>query len=600
MPADPDLESDPQRLHDKYLLERDKRLRPEGKAQYIPVDDEFADFGDDPHVEPGFQRAPISEDVEVALIGGGHAGLLAGHALRDAGIDDFRIIEKAGDFGGTWYWNRYPNCRCDVESYIYLPLVEQFGEMPTEKYVRSSEILAHAQRVARQLDLYPQTLFQTAVSELIWDEEVERWIIGTDRGDTIRAKFVTLGSGPLNRPKLPGIPGIETFKGKAFHTSRWDYEYTLGDETGDLAGLKDKRVAIIGTGATAVQAITALGESCGHLYVVQRTPAAVEARNNRPTDPGWWDNMQHPGWWERRARNFDGFSVGEVQNKDLVADGWTTSWAKFSEASRATAAETEASPVSIEQRVDYEKMGAIRAHIDLVVQDPDTAEALKPYYNWFCKRPLFHDGYYETFNRPNVTLIDTQGKSLDLITENSIIYDGQAYEVDCIIYASGFEAAAPSNRSGGFTLVGKGGKTIEKHWDSGMRTLHGMFVHGFPNLGIIHGIKQAATTWNGTYILTKHTQHFVDLVRRCREQNVSSFEATAKAEDAWFAELADKATADLEFLAECTPGYINNEGQDLSEAIYSSTYGPGVFEYLKVLERWREADLQNDLELTYD
>jgi len=594
-----DLESDAQRLHDKYIAERDKRLRPEGNAQYIAIDDEFTRFEADPHVQPGFSREPVHEEVDVALIGGGHAGLLAGHALREAGIDNFRIIEKAGDFGGTWYWNRYPNCRCDVESYIYLPLVERYGEMPTEKYVRSSEILAHAQHVARELDLYPKALFQTGVTEVIWDGDAERWVIGTDRGDTIRAKFVTLGSGPLNRPKLPGIPGIETFKGKAFHTSRWDYSYTGGDETGNLSGLKDKRVAIIGTGATAVQAITALGESAGHLYVVQRTPAAVEERNNRPTDPEWWGTWRHPGWWERRARNFDGFSVGDPQDEDLVADGWTTSWAKFSEASRPTGDQLADSTISIKQRVDYEKMGAIRARIDQIVQSPDTAEALKPYYNWFCKRPLFHDGYYETFNRPNVTLIDTQGKSLDLITENSIVYDGKSYEVDCIIYASGFEAAAPSNRSGGFSLIGKNGVTIEKHWENGMRTLHGMFVHGFPNMGIIHGIKQAATTWNGTYILTKHTQHFVELVRRCLEQGVSSFEATTAAEEAWRAELSEKATADLEFLAECTPGYINNEGQNLDEAIYSSTYGPGVFEYLKVLERWREADIQSDLKLTY-
>lgn len=599
MSAVGDLESDPERLRGKYLAERDKRLRPEGNAQYIAVEEAFADYAADPYVDPGFSRNPVSEDVEVVLIGGGHAGLLGGHALRQAGIDDFRIIEKAGDFGGTWYWNRYPNCRCDVESYIYLPLVEQFGAMPSEKYIRSSEILAHAQHVARELDLYPHTLFQTGVTELRWDEERARWIISTDRGDEIRARFVTLGSGPLNRPKLPGIPGVETFKGKAFHTSRWDYGYTGGDETGNLTGLKDKRVAIIGTGATAVQAITALAESAGHLYVVQRTPAAVEARNNRSTDPDWWKSWRHPGWWEERARNFDGFSVGEPQQKDLVADGWTTSWAKFADAARASGEQGTDDAVSIQQRVDYEKMGAIRARIEQIVDDPDTAEALKPYYNWFCKRPLFHDGYYEVFNRPNVTLVDTKGKSLDRITENAIEFEGQSYEVDCIIYASGFEAAAPSNRSGGFTLTGKGGMTIEEHWKDGMRTLHGMFVHGFPNLGIIHGIKQAATTWNGTYILTKHTHHFIDLVRRCRDQGVAVFEATTAAEDAWLGELAEKATADLEFLADCTPGYINNEGQNLGEAIYSSTYGPGVFEYLRVLERWRESDIGKDLDLTY-
>lgn len=599
MSAGSNLESDLNGLRSKYLAERDKRLRPDGNAQYVAVEDAFADYATDPHVPAGFSRDPISEDVEIALIGGGHAGLLGAHALRQAGIDDFRIIEKAGDFGGTWYWNRYPNCRCDVESYIYLPLVEQYGEMPSEKYIRSSEILAHAQRVARELDLYPHTLFQTGVTDIRWDEDLARWVISTDRGDKIRARFVTLGSGPLNRPKLPGIPGIETFKGKAFHTSRWDYAYTGGDETGNLTGLKDKRVAIIGTGATAVQAITALAESAGQLYVVQRTPAAVEERNNRPTDPVWWEEWRQPGWWERRARNFDAFSVGEPQQEDLVADGWTTSWAKFVDAAQASGEQGAENPVSISQQVDYEKMGGIRTRVDRIVKDPKTAESLKPYYNWFCKRPLFHDGYYEVFNRPNVTLVDTQGKSLDRITENTIEFEGQSFEVDCIIYASGFEAAAPSNRSGGFSLTGKDGMTIEDYWKDGMRTLHGMFVHGFPNLGIIHGIKQAATTWNGTYILTKHTQHFVDLVRRCRDQGVKTFEATVAAEDAWLDELAEKATADLQFLEDCTPGYINNEGQDLGTAIYSSTYGPGVFEYLRVLDRWRDEDLAKDLDLTY-
>ena len=591
-------ESNHETLRKKYKQERDKRLRGEGNAQYVPVEKTFSSYADDPYLKAKLPRDPISKEVEVALIGGGHAGILAAYSLRKENIDEFCIIEKAGDFGGTWYWNRYPNCRCDVESYIYLPLIEEFGEMPTEKYVRASEILAHAQHVARKLDLYPKTLFQTAVTELLWDTERSVWIITTDRHDVIKAKFVALGSGPLNRPKLPGIEGIEKFKGKAFHTSRWDYSYTGGDETGKLIELKNKKVAIIGTGASAIQAITSVAEYAKHLYVVQRTPAAVEERNNHPTDRGWWERSRSRGWWEKRARNFDGFSAGEDQEEDLVADGWTKSWAKFSQAAKLDADTDLSNTASMQQLIDYEKMGAIRTRIDQIVKDKKTAEALKPYYNWFCKRPLFHDGYYECFNQENVSLIDTEGKNLDRITETSLEFRGQSFDIDCIIYASGFEAAAPSNRSGGFSLTGKYGTTIEDYWQNGMRTLHGMFVHGFPNLGIIHGIKQAATTWNGTYILTKHTQHFVDLIKRCNQEQVLAFDVKQEAEDAWLSELKTKSTVDIEFLEDCTPGYINNEGQNLNDAIYASTYGPGVFEYLKVLEKWRHTDLNQDLELT--
>ncbi|MDG1986859.1 MAG: NAD(P)/FAD-dependent oxidoreductase [Halieaceae bacterium] len=591
------LETDHELLRKKYKSERDKRLRDEGNAQYVSVEKTFSEYADDPYIKSKITRDPLVKEVEVVVIGGGHGGILTAHSLRKQNIDDFCIIEKAGDFGGTWYWNRYPNCRCDVESYIYLPLIEEFGEMPTEKYARSSEIFEHAKHVARKLDLYPHALFQTTVTEVRWDADVERWIVQTDQDDVIKARFVALASGPLNRPKLPGIKGIEKFKGKAFHTSRWDYSYTGGDEKGRLTKLKNKKVAIIGTGASAIQAITALAEDTEHLYVVQRTPAAVEERNNYPTDLNWWKHSRPPGWWEKRARNFDGFSAGEDPDEDLVADGWTKSWAKFSAASKEVT-DSKDSDISIQQLVDYEKMGAIRGRIENIVHDKNTAESLKPYYNWFCKRPLFHDGYYECFNQKNVTLIDTKGKNLDRISENAIEFEGQSFEVDCIIYASGFEAAAPSNRSGGFSLIGKNGVSIDEYWQEGRRTLHGMFVHGFPNLVMIHGIKQAATTWNGTYILTKHAQHFADLIKRCRDQKVGTFDIKIKAENAWLCELEAKSTVDLEFLKDCTPGYINNEGQRLEGAIYASTYGPGVFEYLKVLEKWRQSDLDQDMELT--
>ncbi len=590
-----DTAIDAEALHRKYRAERDKRLRADGVDQYVAVADRFADYADDPHVEPGFTRAAITEDVDTVVVGGGFSGLLAANALLKAGVTNIKVIEKAGDFGGTWYWNRYPGCQCDVESYTYLPLIEDFGDMPTDKYSRASHIFDHARKIAKSLGLYEKSLLQTGVTEVRWDAAIARWLVKTDRGDVIRARFVALASGILSRPKLPGIPGFETFKGHSFHSSRWDYAYTGGHELGDLTGLADKRVAIIGTGASAAQAIPHLGAFAKQLYVVQRTPAALDERRNKPTDPAWWNGLKR-GWWERRARNFEGFLLGIPQEEDLIQDGWTEGWGKFSAAAKS--ADTPEEQNRRRQLADYEKMNSIRARIDSVVSDPVTAEALKPYFNWMCKRPLFVDGFYETFNRPNVTLIDTQGKGLDRITENAIVYDGKEYPVDCIIYASGFEVAAPADRTGGFELVGVGGQPLADYWRDGLKSLHGMMVHGFPNMGIINGLKQASITWNITFMMRKQSEHFAAIVKRCLESNVALFDVKPAAEQDWLKTLREKHSIDEEFLRDCTPGYYNDEGKDPRKSIWASSYGGGPFEYMQILDDWRENGFLNDLEFT--
>ncbi len=250
----------------RYQRERDKRMRSDGIDQYVAVKGEFARYDEDPYVEGRLERAPLDEEIDALVVGGGFAGLMAAARLRDAGIEKLRIIETAGDFGGTWYWNRYPGVQCDVESYIYMPLLEELGYIPTEKYAHGPEILAHAQRIGRHYRLYDAACFQTHVAGLEWDEARNRWTVRTDRDDTFHARFVILANGPLNRPKLPGIPGVETFEGHAFHTSRWDYDYTGGaytavDDEGALDKLANKRVGVIGTGATAIQCIPHLGAS---------------------------------------------------------------------------------------------------------------------------------------------------------------------------------------------------------------------------------------------------------------------------------------------------------------------------------------------------
>ena len=327
-PGQEELGFDPASLKKKYLAERDKRLRRDGNEQYREIKGDFAHYLDDPYVEPGFTRAPLTDEIEVVVIGGGFGGLLAGARLREAGVKDLRMIEKGGDYGGTWYWNRYPGAACDIESYIYLPLLEEVGYMPVEKYTRAPEILEHSRAIARKFDLYRDVLFQTEVTEMRWDDKISRWIIKTNRNDAMKARFVVMANGPLHRPKLPGIPGVETFKGHSFHTSRWDYHYTGGDCHGGLTGLKDKRVGIIGTGATAVQCVPHLGAGAKELFVFQRTPSSIDVRNDRQTDPDWAKALE-PGWQQKRMDNFNALVSGVPQDVDLVSDGWTDIIGKF-------------------------------------------------------------------------------------------------------------------------------------------------------------------------------------------------------------------------------------------------------------------------------
>jgi cyclohexanone monooxygenase len=417
-----ELGFDPAALRQRYREERDRRLREDGNEQYIEVKGEFAHFLDDPYAEPGFERAPLFDEVEVLVVGGGFGGLLAGARLRQAGVEDVRIVDPASDFGGTWYWNRYPGIACDVESYTYLPLLEEVGYVPKEKYSYGREILDHSQAIARKFDLYRDVCFQTRVEELRWEEDEARWVVSTNRGDRMKAHYLCLATGPLNRPKLPGISGIEEFEGHSFHASRWDYAYTGGDSEGNLTGLRGKRVGIIGTGATSVQCVPHVGEWAEHLYVFQRTPSSIDVKKNPPTDPEWAKSLK-PGWHQHRMDNFNALVSGVPQAEDLVNDGWTDLIAKLIVGIRQGRS-TDMSPEGIAQAVeiaDFEKMEEIRARVDSIVRDPETAEALKPYYRQFCKRPCFHNEYLEAFNRPNVTLVDTHGRGVERITKKGVV-----------------------------------------------------------------------------------------------------------------------------------------------------------------------------------
>ena len=598
-----DLDFDPAALKAKYLEERDKRLRDDGNEQYVEVTAEFSHYVDDPYVEPGFSRAPLHDEVEVAIIGGGFGGLLMAARLREAGFDDIRMIEKAGDFGGTWYWNRYPGAMCDVESYCYLPLLEELDYMPKHKYSFAPEILEHSKRIARHYNLYENACLQTAITQLSWDAKDNRWIIETDRNDRMRARYVAMANGPLSRPKLPGIQGINDYKGHTFHTSRWDYNYTGGNSFGNLSGLKDKRVGIIGTGATAVQCIPHLGEWAKQLYVFQRTPSSIDERNNHETDQAWAKSLE-PGWQQKRMDNFNVLVSGGDQPEDLVADGWTDIMRNLTGIAAKLASRklgrrlTKGERAELMELADYKKMNAVRARAQKIVNDEKTAELLQPWYRQFCKRPCFHDEYLDTYNRGNVTLVDTNGRGVERLTETGVVANGEHFEVDCLIFATGFEVGTSYTRRSGYDIVGRGGQTLSEHWQEGLRTFQGLTSHGFPNCFFL-GFTQTAVTVNVPHALNEQAKHVAHILQTARDRGTPTVEPTAQAEEDYVQEIAKSANVGARFYAECTPGYYNSEGKRGNRSgFFSDMHSAGAIKFFKLLKDWRDEGSLEGLDLS--
>ncbi|MBI2697919.1 monooxygenase [Mycobacterium gordonae] len=573
---------DVEALRQKYALERGRRLRPDGIGQYVEIAGEFARFADDPWADKNFTRQPVTDEVDVAIVGAGFGGLLTGVRLRQLGVDSIRLIDRAADVGGTWYWNRYPGIACDVESYVYIPLLEELGYIPEHKYAKGSEIFGHCRRIAEHYDLYRDACLQTDVHEIRWEADTSRWVIKTNHGDEMRAKFISMANGYQAKPKLPGIPGINEFRGHTFHTSRWDYEYT-GPQ---LEHLADKRVGIIGTGATAVQCVPHLAAAAQRLYVFQRTPSSVDVRANGPTDP-MWANTLEPGWQRRRIDNFQILTSGGQAEEDLVADAWTSITRKLPVMRHDTDA-----TVSPEQRTrdieiaDFAKMEEIRARVDEIVVDRATAEALKPWYGYFCKRPCFHDDYLQTFNRDNVTLVDTRGRGVEQITGAGVVVDGMTYELDLLIFATGFEVGTDYCRRTGFELIGRDGVTLTERWSDGVRTFQGLCANGFPNC-FIESIAQAGLTVNFPYLLDIQATHAAWIIAWALEHGVAEVEASEAAEATWVQTVVQRSAATAERARTCTPGYYNREGKADAKTRQGSFFFGGPTEYADLLAAWR-------------
>ena len=553
-------------IKQKFAEERDLRLdyRPEGTQQYTSdLTGSFARYETDPYGGEIVPREPINDTVECLFIGGGFSALLTSARLREYGVESIRIVERGADVGGTWYWNRYPGVACDVISYDYLPLLDEMDYVPKNHYARGPEILAHCQAIARRYNLYELAVFQTTVTSTIWNEEEEIWQLTTDRGDHMKARFVICANGTLSKPKLSKIKGMESFKGHSFHTSRWDYDYTRED----LSGLEDKVVGIIGTGATAVQAIPGLGASSKELYVFQRTPSSIDIRDDWPTDPNWARKLK-PGWQaKRRERAMRGPRLTEGQR-----------------AERAAMSREEKIRRQENANIDY--MMRIHKRIDEVVKDKATAEALKPWYMFMCKRPCFHNDYLPTFNRPNVHLVDTHGKGITEINEKGPVFDGTQYELDVLIYATGFEV----QKTGIYNRIrGENGLDLNDKYSTGIRTLLGIHSQGYPNLFIMGGY-QASFQFNLTDMLQSQGDHIAACIDYVRRHDYQSIDVTPEAEEWWVQEVIHhrgKTTRNQD----CTPGYYNFEGE--FQRRQDGNYNGGFPKYVTHLKEVRAQMAEN-------
>jgi cation diffusion facilitator CzcD-associated flavoprotein CzcO len=589
---------DPDVVHAKYLTERDRRLVP-GRADIrdLAHDERVAGYRADPFT-PYTEREAIADDPDVVIVGGGIAGLLAGAQLRKIGIERIRIVDAAGGVGGTWYWNRYPGVMCDVESYQYLPLLEELDYVPTRRYAFGEEIRLHLQSVADRFDLTSDALFHTEVTRAVWDSDTGRWTVHTDRGDALSCRFYVLAVGILNLMKLPVIPGMDSYAGRAFHTARWDYAFTGGASGTAMTNLGDKTVALVGTGASGLQALPPLAEAAKHVYVFQRTPSAIGVRGNRPTDPSFAAALT-PGWQKARMDNFQSIMLGRPVDADLTDDGWTHHYAAVQNPPRIKGASLSEFLRNAEE-LDFGIMEQHRQRIDELVHDPDTAAALKPYYRYLCKRPCFHDEYFDAFNRPNVTLIDCP-TGIERMTAAGPVVDGRQYDVDCVVYGTGFEAEiTPLQRRVGHEIVGRDGVTLIEKWADGAASLFGMMSRGFPNMFVMPAPgQQSVVTVNYTQLAIFGAEFVAGTVALMEKQGLSVFDVSAEAEADWIQQIVDTYVDPSAVMSACTPSRLNNEGDPGGVKARDTNWGRGFgdfFGYRDLLEQWLESGDLDGLE----
>ncbi len=537
-----------------------------GAADYIAMEGEFARYLEDVYSEPPVPREALSDECEVLVVGAGFAGLLLWHKLSQAGFEDVRFCEKGGDVGGTWYWNRYPGIACDVESYSYLPLLEEMGYFPSMKFASGFEIMEYCQAMAEKFGFYDHCLFHTTVERTEWDADAGRWTVYTDRGDAMQARFVILANGILTTPKLARIEGMQDFEGDSFHTSRWNYDV-------DLAG---KRVGIIGTGATAVQVIPEIAKVVGELYVFQRTPSSIDVRDQRATSEEEIENWKaEPGWARARRARFARISAGRtaIKANDDYLSGKVSDFKARKEYDRSLTPEE-----LVQKQLDsnFRIMEQIRARVDAIVKDPKTAAALKPYYPYGCKRPTFHDEYLPTFNLPHVHLVDTAPMGVRKINARGVVHDGVEYPLDVLIYATGFQWMATAT----FNMIkGADGRTLTEKWrEEGTRTFLGIHSNGFPNLFIVSGPQGGGGSFNFTDAIDQHADYIVWMLETLRDLGARTVDVQ-KQPEVEYAEHCRQADITTAPLRDCL-SYYNGHGD--AEPGSLAYYGGGRWHKYRV------------------
>ncbi|KAK4645781.1 hypothetical protein QC761_204590 [Podospora bellae-mahoneyi] len=625
-------------IQQKYTEEASKRFRSDGLAQYVDLqyakDARIHSLGKDPWVDHAALNAktPAVKDggrYKFVILGGGYGGLITAVKLIEAGLvngpDDLRIIEAGGGYGGTWYWNRYPGLHCDVESYIYMPLLEETGYVPKLKYATGLELREHAERIATKWDLHDKALFRSEVTDCRWSDEEEVWNVavmenrGPEEGErklNIQANYFFVLSGVLTIPHVPKVPGLENLGGSMFHTSRWDYGTTGGSqEDQNLTGLEGKRVGIIGTGATAIQVVPKLAKFAKEVYVFQRTPSSVSWRGQKETDLEEWKTKiaNKKGWQRERRYNWVTYlnNCAPPEQVNMVGCGWTEAPAYCAIIGSPNFGIIEPTPEKIGEHVggllmlDLPRAEKARARIDEIVKDPETAKALKPWYPVWCKRPTFSDEYLQAFNLPHVHLVDTDGKGIDSATSTGLVVQKKEYPLDILVLSTGYRSPAygglnPAKRTG-INVFGRGGKSFDDKWDAqGASTLHGVISRGFPNL-FFGPTAQFGQSPNNTETLDIAAEHMTHFIKKAEEKvgGLAVIDPTVEAEEGWAME-AVKRAANLAALSVCTPGYTTSEGefnkpnQDPAEMMKSARMGiwsEGILSFMKVLEEYRAGDL---------
>ncbi|GFF78881.1 FAD/NAD(P)-binding domain-containing protein [Aspergillus udagawae] len=620
-------------IEKRYEAERHQQLQTRGKIPDVDIrtNTRFEQFSKDPWLDDSNKRQQIQyqqrlhngKHHKVLIIGAGYGGLLFAVRIVQTGAftaDDILIVDTAGGFGGTWYWNRYPGLMCDVESYIYMPLLEETGYMPRDKYASGPELRIHAERIALTWKLSNRAMFAATVRSLNWDERENQWIarglvLNDEKGQRketslqLSADFVFLASGIFASPKIPEFRNIMEYQGHMFHTSRWDYDCTGGSpEDPKLCKLGDKKVGIIGTGATAIQVVPHLAQYSRKLQVFQRTPSAVDKRNNHPTDPVWWNKMlqsEGPGWQKRRMENFNAFTGNEQPQPavDMIADGWT-SMPSFSIIGGSP--ESKATDYLHRMKAfDFPRQERIRERVRETVHNTEVAEALSPWYPGWCKRPCFHDQYLAAFNRPNVRLIDVRQSGIDYFTPKGLVVDGREHEIDVLVFSTGYTTSrlSPGGRAD-IAITGRNGLMMEHKWHNGLATLHGVITRDFPNL-FFPGPSQAGTCLNHTYTLDQLATHVAYIISETLIKIGAAgagnpprvvIEPTKEAEEDWAVQVLARA-ATHGALSQCTPGYYNRDGmasdikglsmEDKMKLGRMVSWGEGIGSYMDQIENWR-------------